>query len=353
MPFLIGTLAVVLMFQANLLIYLFKTFSMAAMPTPAILKFLLYKTPYFLNMTLPVGIALATSLAMSSLARESELTAMRAAGASILRVMVPISIFGLLVGVGNFYLEEKVMPPAEKAAARLSAQMMVLGMSPEFRSDVSLHIGTYWVNIKTVSRGENGALQLNNVFLFERPQDYTVGFYMAEQGSYKNGVWRFPNAQGWHFVGKAAAPPGSTDYQLDQFKAGEMNIYQPTNIEDIFAQPQATEKTLSELRQAISEQRAMHSDTRSLEISYYNRFSVPAACYVFAIVAPVFAIWFGRSGGFVGILLSILMVMLYYNVYVISSDVFGEKGWFSPIVAAWLPDVLFVALGIIGLRRLE
>ena len=52
-PFLIGTIAVVLMFQANMLIYLFKNFSLSNVPTLAVLDMILYKTPYFLNMTLP------------------------------------------------------------------------------------------------------------------------------------------------------------------------------------------------------------------------------------------------------------------------------------------------------------
>src|SRR5579859_208265 len=103
-PFLLGTVAVVLMFQANLLIFLFKTFSLSSVPISGIAKLLLYKTPFFLNMTLPVGTALATSLAMSRLTRESELTAFRAAGAPILRVMLPISLFGMLVGFANYYL---------------------------------------------------------------------------------------------------------------------------------------------------------------------------------------------------------------------------------------------------------
>ncbi|WP_204352309.1 hypothetical protein, partial [Klebsiella variicola] len=48
-----------------------------------------------------------------------------------------------------------------------------------------------------------------------------------------------------------------------------------------------------------------------------GRFSVPAACVVFAIVGPVFAIVFARNGGFVGVFLSIVLVMLYYNAHVL------------------------------------
>ncbi|HMS55753.1 MAG TPA: LptF/LptG family permease, partial [Fimbriimonadaceae bacterium] len=66
-PFLIGTVAVVLMFQANFLIYILKTFSLGNIPPLALAQIILLKTPSFLNLTLPVGMALAASLAMSRL----------------------------------------------------------------------------------------------------------------------------------------------------------------------------------------------------------------------------------------------------------------------------------------------
>lgn len=61
-PFLIGTVAVVLMFQANTLIYMMKTYSVSNVPPLALAQIILYKTPDFLRMTLPVGMALASSL---------------------------------------------------------------------------------------------------------------------------------------------------------------------------------------------------------------------------------------------------------------------------------------------------
>ena len=78
-PFLIGTVAVLLMFQANQFIYLFKSVSLQNVPFSAFAQLVLYKTPYWANMTLPVGMSLAASLAMSRITRESELTAIRAA----------------------------------------------------------------------------------------------------------------------------------------------------------------------------------------------------------------------------------------------------------------------------------
>lgn len=342
-PFMIGTVAVVLMFQANMLIALFKNFQLSAVPPQAIAKLLLYKTPYFMNMTLPVGVALATSLALSRLTRESELTAMRAAGTRILRVIWPVSLFGLAVGLFNFYLNEKVMPPAEKEEARLSTELLMLGTAPDFKANVSIHIGDYQATIGTVMKGPNGTLHLNDVALFETPHPYEHAVYLAKEGDYENGIWTFPGAIVWYFK----------DNDLYQFKAKTLTINQKISLADLYSQPQPTEMTLGQLRDSIKMGKSQKIDTTSLEVSYHTRFSVPATCYVFAVFAPVFAIWFGRGGGFVGVLVSILMVMAYWNIFVVSTEIFGRNGWLSPALSAWLPNVLFIALALYGLRRLE
>ncbi len=90
-----------------------------------------------------------------------------------------------------------------------------------------------------------------------------------------------------------------------------------------------------------------------MEVAYHTKFSVPAACIVFAITGPAFAIWLSNRGGFVGVFLSVVMVMLYFNVYIISTQVFAANHWVSPMVAAWLPNVVFAFLGLFALRRLE
>jgi len=342
-PFLIGTLAVVLMFEANLLIALFKNLSLSGIPFSGILKLLLYKTPFFMNMTLPVGIALATSLAMARFTRESELTAMRAAGASILRVMLPISLFGIAVGVGNFYLAEDLMPRAEKAATKLQNELTLLGGAPDFKANVHVTLGDYSVDIKTLSRRSDGSLQLDDVVLIQRPRTYEVGVYLAKTGLYDKGVWTFKNANAWYFK----------DDSLYQFQSKEMTIFQRININDIYSQSQPTEMSIGELSAAIQSGKQQKNDTTMLQVTYHTRFSVPAACYVFAIAGPVFAIWLGRGGGFMGVLLSILMVMLWYNVFIISTEIFGRNGWLNPLLAAWMPNILFFVLAVFGLRRLE
>lgn len=343
-PFLIGTVAVVLMFQANLLIFQYKTFSFSAIPLLASLQLVLYETPGFLNMTLPVATALAVSLAVSRFTRETELTAMRSAGARILRVIAPMAFFGLLVGVGNFLLAEYVMPPSKRESAKLQREIQLLGAAPEFKSNVTVNLRNYSVNVALVRRAEDGAVELQDVLLIERPRPGEIWLWTSKQGEYRDGVWRLRNTSI-----RVISDDGTVN-----LKPGEdVVINEQISLEAFFAPPAPEEQSVAELRKAIAESKLAGWDASSLEVALHNRFSIPAACLVFALVAPVFAVVFSRGGPFVGVLVSLILVWLYYNAWIISTQIFGMQKILSPFLSAWLPNIAFAAAGLFMLRRLE
>lgn len=350
LPFLIGTVAVVLMFQANQLIYVLKEFELQGIPFAAIAKSILLKTPYFLNMTLPVGMSLAASLAFSRLTRESELTAMRACGTKILRVILPAAIFGLLVAVGNFLLVEKVMPQSEREFRRVATQIGILGALPTFRPNAVIYLKQYTASFGSVSRGPNDTLVMSKVVLLASPTPAQRVFVLAERGVYAEGVFHFIKPEVWTFT----MAPGQDADVVPITTKDEIVVNEKITINDIFQmQPNNEEKTIQELRDEIAEGKRTRRDTTMAEVNLHTRYSVPAACLVFAVVAPIFSVWFARSGAFIGVFLSIILVMLYYNAFVISTQVIGRNGWLPPVFAAWLPNIIFVVLGVIAIRRLE
>lgn len=342
-PFLIGTFAVVLMFQANMLIALFKDLQVQSLPMAAVFQIVAYRTPGFLNMTLPVGMALAASLAIGRISRESELTAMRAAGYSIRRVLVSVAAFGLLVSAAAFYNSERLMPAAEQRARKLETQAALVGSGPQFRSNVIVNLRNYVVALGTVSTAPDGTIELSDVLMVERPRSREIWLYTAKSGTYKDGVWTLRDTYWRQFSGP----------RLLQARPGkDVVINERISVQDFFTPPDPSELNARELREAIARAKGIGADTVQMEVAYHAKFAVPFACLVFALAAPVFAIWLARSG-FAGVLLSVVLVFLYYNAHIISTQILGRNGWLAPWWAAWLPNVLFVAAGFLALRRLE
>lgn len=344
-PFLIGSLVLVVMFQINYYMALGKTFDLANVPQAAVWKLILLQTPGFVNLTLPMSVSLAASLAMSRLARESELTALRAAGTRITRVVFPTALFGLLVGVIAFFVVDQATPRATREAAKLQSQVGILGSVTQFTSNVPLKLKNFTASLGSVTRQADESLSITDILLIERPEADKITITSAKNGSYREGLWRFPNAQTWRF---STNSPG-----IDYTVAKEMVINEKVIIADLFTPPAPNELSIKELETRIAEQKRLGQNTRQLEVEYHIKYSVPAMCLIFALVSPVFSIMFAKQGGFIGVLISVVIVLAYFNAWVVSTQILTKQAQVSPVMAAWLPNVIFFALGIIGLRRLE
>lgn len=342
-PFLIGTIAVVLMFDVNMVMAYTKQFDISNIPKLALIQMIIYKTPFWMNMTLPVGMSLGASLAMSRLARESELTAMRSAGARVLRVIAPIAMFGLLVSVLDFVLVERVVPVSERKFASMERQFGVAAAIPDLAENSLIRLDQMQISIGRTHRTGKDAIDLSDIVVFSRPSQGHVTIIQANTGSYLQGQWILDNA----FIYDLH------NGELTRFHEGKRwSINRKISVDDLLLPPQPTEQTATQLRESIRNAKIQKLPTQQLEIEYQKRYSIPASCILFAFVAPALAIMFARSG-FAGVLLSIFLVFLYYNVFILTTEILGKNSHILPIAAAWLPNVLFGVLGLIVIRRLE
>ena len=70
-------------------------------------------------------------------------------------------------------------------------------------------------------------------------------------------------------------------------------------------------------------------------------------------MSPIFSIRFAKQGGFIGIMISMGIVLGYFNLWVVFTQIIGKNPVVNPAIATWTPNILFLAAGILGLRSLE
>lgn len=344
--FVVAVMIVLTMFQVNLYIYLGKTFDLSRVPARAVIKLILYESPAFLNWTFPISVALATSLAMSRIARESELTALRAAGTRILRVMWPVAMFGAMVGLLNLYSVDQVVPRAAAAGQKLKIQVGVLGSTARFQANLPLRLKQYNVSLGQVTRQQDDSLVIHDALLIERPRPDTVSILSAPEAEYRNGVWTFTATRIWNVeVG--------TDKMAEFETKDRVIINEPIVVEDLFNPTTGKELSIREIREQIETGRRLGQDVRASEIEFHTKFAIPAMCFIFAIVCPIFSIGLARHGGYIGVVVSLVAMMVYYNVWVASTQILAKIPSVAPWQAAWIPNVIIGFVGLYGLRRLE
>jgi lipopolysaccharide export system permease protein len=82
------------------------------LPWDVIAEFLLLSLPFTVAMTLPMAVLVATLHAFSRLASDSEITAFKASGLALPRLMVPVVVSGLVLTGVMVWFNDQVMPAA-------------------------------------------------------------------------------------------------------------------------------------------------------------------------------------------------------------------------------------------------
>lgn len=345
-PFFVGTIAFLFLFQMNFLIFWFKTFHAADVPFSGILKLTLLNIPENLRYTFPIGVALGTSLAFARITRESELTAMRAATASVRRTLWPVVLAGIFVSVLAFANIEYAMPKASRQFTNLSIKLGTLGALPNIDTNVPLKLKNFNVSIGRLTRDREGYL-LNNMLLIEHQDNGQAMIITCDDANYRHGLWTLNNPTTFVIVGQ--------DVISMTPKKGSTVINQEVDLAHIGAGSlqRAEERTIPDLQKLIADHKRGGIRTVEEEVELHSRYAMPASCFIFALVAPLLSIRWAKNGAFIGVILSLFLIGLYYNAFIIATQIIGPNRWAPPIVAAWLPNLLFVVMGLFALRRLE
>ncbi len=366
-PFLIGLGGVVMMLTGSVLYNNADTFLQNQIPISYVARLALYFVPFLINMTMPVGMAVAASLAVSRMARDSEITVLRASGASLVRIFMPIFVAGALVSIADFYWGEYVVPAS---FTRFNAVMNELPahikqLAPPSGEYIISSDQSYVIGVRNIIQ-KPGYLELRGIhidsgfrsFYAAEAQPFVLS---ADKGEYRSGKWILNDAQVYTY---------SVKDSRDWARGSAHRIIKTINVDPqsfssnfVLQLPMGkmagkSTETFAQLGEEIRANRRIGASDVSAELDYHFKLSVPFSCLVMALCCPPMALRFAKGGGFMGTLLSICLVFVYWNTLLLarmlgSAGPGGSAPLLSPHVAAWSQNVLFVVLGIIVLKKSE
>ena len=90
------------------------------LPGHVIAEFMLLSIPFTIAMTLPMAVLVATLHAFSRMAAENEITAFKASGVSMRRLMVPVIVVASFLTLGMVAFNDQVLPAANHRLSTLS-----------------------------------------------------------------------------------------------------------------------------------------------------------------------------------------------------------------------------------------
>ncbi len=350
-PFAFGLSAFTLMFAATNVLAISRLVGEEHAPFGAAVAYFLWQMPEIVVTVVPMGMLLGTLLALQRLSAESEITALKAGGIGLVRAVAPLLVVGFIVSILAYALQETIVPLANERATYL-------------RDDAIRHIGAFGGGSRTVVSDLPGGGQQVTYFRGYDPKTQSLlnvtiitygadrrptGILFSDRGRYVMPTWTFENATEYHFAGD-----GSTESRQDPSVTIDVG-QKPNQIQQRAMDTNRESMSRAQIHEIIDSGQLTQQETRAYRSTYEEKLARPFATFVFALIAIPFALRPPRGGGGVGagFGLAIPIAFLYFVMASASSAFFSGLGggYVVASVGAWLPNVIFTAIGAERLRR--
>ncbi|MEX2164172.1 MAG: LPS export ABC transporter permease LptG [Sulfuricaulis sp.] len=303
------------------------------------IKYVILKQPQQVYDLSPVAALIGTMIGLSTLALNSELTAMRAAGVSVTRIVVATMKIGTAIIVAVFLLGEYVVPVSENLAQLGRAKALETSLQKK-SSGIWLRSGSSFVNIGEVL--PDLTLLRLNIFYFDGYTRLRMQT-SAQHAQHDGDKWMLRDVSESVIVGKEAV-------QTRHAPKEEWRSELSPEVVSVFAVRPGS-LSIQQLRYYIGHLQKNNQDTRNFELAFWQKVFKPLATLVMMLLATPFVFRHLRSGGmsqrvFIGIMLGLLFVIINQSL-----GFAGVLFAFPPLIGAFIPIVIFFVLGIYLLRR--
>ena len=302
-----------------------------------VVKLLSYRLPAFLVLTFPMSLLASSELAISRLSADSEITAMRAGGISLRRIIIPFVIAALVVSILSFLINDYVVPEAHRAYQNIIREnVLKIGSSYIRRNVFFRDAGNRYFYVNLFNQ-KNMIMQ--DIMVYELGRENSSRTITAKKGEWVADTWRLENGTIHNYDEE-----GKGTYEVNFVS---MDIVVKEDLQKFFKnQREPIEMNSKELKQHISILQQAGADTKRLEVILYMKYSVPFSGLIFVLLGVPLGLRVKRGTKATGIIISIVLVFIYY-VFVSTARSFGNGGVLAPVLAAWLPNTIFAILGII------
>ena len=325
-------------------------------PLVVIGDYLLNLVPFILNLILPLCSLVAVLITFGALNRNSELTAMKATGISLYRIVAPMLVVATLLSALLFVFDETYLPAANRRQDALLSEIKGKPAQTFLRPDRK------WISGQTNS-AKGSPAEPTRIFYYQ--------FFDPDKNVFANlTVFEFQPGT-FNLTRRIFAQSARWDDKLNKwvfedgwqrtFQGESTTTYQPFTVStfpEIHEEPsyfkkedrQSQEMSYKELATYINDLKQSGFDTMRLRVQLNRKLAYPLMTLVLAILAIPFALFAGKRGSIAGVGTAIGVAICYWVIAGIFENL-GDVNSLPAILAAWSPDLLFAIAGTYLLLR--
>lgn len=308
-------------------------------PTRLILLYFVMKVPLIVTQMTPVAVLASMLLSLGTLARRSELMAMRSCGVSIWQIGSPLLAACLAIAIAGFGWNEYVVPAASMQAHFIDrVQIKNKTFRGHFNeSEIWYHGDGNFTNIDRFDANRNEIYGLRR---YEFDDEFQLRRMVeARMARWTGNGWETSDVREMRF-----APDGS----LETSPLPSSALQLQETPEDFTAVHRDSEDlSYQSLAREIDDLRRKGIDTTDARVDLWLKLSVPFTSIVMALIAIPLASRHNRGSGVAASVGAALVVGFSYWVVLALTTSLGRGGVLPPPLAAWTANLIFGAIGLI------
>jgi len=310
--------------------------------TPAIVvaEYLLNVSPYLLYSVAPLIMLLAVLITFGLMNRSNEITAIKATGTSVYRIVTPVLTAAAVLSAGLFFADQFYLPHTNKRQEALHNQIKgkppQTYLRPDRRWIFGQHNDIYYYQFFDPDRD-----QFANLTIFQiDPASFAITQRIhAERAHWADSMDRWIFEQGWQRSLHSAAIAGYRTFDVSTFpELSEEPSYFKKEVK------QYSEMNYEELRRYIRDLQQSGFDVVRLRVQLNQKLSYPLITLIMAGLAVPFSLSAAKKGAITGVAVAVGIAVVYTIVSRLS-EAMGDISLLPPALAAWSPDLIFALVG--------
>ncbi|HEX9116606.1 MAG TPA: LptF/LptG family permease, partial [Anaerolineae bacterium] len=302
--------------------------------------YLLNLSPFLLYNVAPLSVLLAVLITLGLMEKANEITAIKATGISIYRILVPITVIAAILSGALFFADQFYLPRANQRQDALRSRIKGKPAQTYLRPDRKWIFGQqntiFYYEFYDPDQNRFGNI---SVFSLDPESFELTRRIYATRAHWNPSLNKWVFEDGWERTFRGATVTGYRTFDITTM-AGltEGPSYFKKEVK------QSSEMSYEELRRYIGDLQHSGFDVVQLKVQLQKKLAFPIITFVMALLAVPFSLSAGRRGALAGIATAIGIAMVYWIANALFEGL-GNTSQLPPALAAWSPDLLFALVG--------
>ena len=336
--FLLSIFAFIIIFLLVDLIDRLDKFIDTEMPSNDIFNYYMLTIPWFISISMPMGLLLSTVFTMGVLQKRNELTAIKASGVSIKRIGNSLLLIGVLFSILLFYFDNNIVTQSMHKRTELEDRYFKKNKNSIARKQ-NIHRQISDNNVLTINKYNFKKNTAHNISILSFNNNELITRIDAKKMFWDNQInsWKIPY------------------YTKRNFNNNSMNFASINNdtvlnvnftpIDLIKESVKPEEMNYFELNDFVKKIKSNGLKEPKWEVNLHFKSAFACSSFLMILFGLSLSVSKPRSNIGIGIGISIFTIFIYYATLKFGQAL-GYKGIINPFMSVWNANFIFLLIGV-------